>query len=148
MMLSPHFSLAELTKSSTASRLDIDNIPDDDQIAALKLVALNILEPVRENYRPFAPSSGYRCPELNRIIGRSYRSQHTKGEAVDFEMVGVDNYNLACWCQDNLKFDQLILECYERTPASGWVHISYVKKGNRNQVLTIGRRGTFEGLHR
>ena len=48
MMLSPHFSLAELTKSSTASRLNINNTPDDVSIEALKLVAVNILEPVRE----------------------------------------------------------------------------------------------------
>tara|TARA_R110000824_G_scaffold59839_1_gene160369 strand:- start:898 stop:1344 length:447 start_codon:yes stop_codon:yes gene_type:complete len=148
MMLSPHFSLAELTKSSTASRLNIDNTPDDAQIEALKLVALNILEPVRDNYRAFTPSSGFRCQELNSAIGSNANSQHTKGEAVDFEMVGVDNYNLACWCQDSLKFDQLILECYSGSPHSGWVHASFKRAGNRGQILTISSKGIFEGLHR
>ena len=148
MMLSPHFSLAELTKSSTASRLNIDNTPDNAQIEALKLVALNILEPVRDNYRAFTPSSGFRCQKLNSAIGSNANSQHTRGEAVDFELVGVDNYNLACWCQDNLKFDQLILECYDGSPHSGWVHISYIENKNRSQVLTISSKGIFEGLNR
>ena len=147
-MLSPHFSLAELTKSSTASRLNIDNTPDDAQIEALKLVAMNILEPVRERYGAFTPSSGFRCQKLNSAIGSNANSQHTRGEAVDFELVGVDNYNLACWCQDNLKFDQLILECYDGSPHSGWVHISYIENKNRSQVLTISSKGIFEGLNR
>ena len=148
MMLSPHFSLAELTKSSTASRLNINNTPDDVSIEALKLVAVNILEPVRERYGAFTPSSGFRCQKLNSAIGSNANSQHTRGEAVDFELVGVDNYNLACWCQDNLKFDQLILECYDGSPHSGWVHISYIENKNRSQVLTISSKGIFEGLNR
>jgi|TARA_R110000822_G_scaffold90490_4_gene209265 zinc D-Ala-D-Ala carboxypeptidase len=148
MMLSPHFSLAELTKSSTASRLNINNTPDDVSIEALKLVAVNILEPVRERYGAFTPSSGFRCQKLNSAIGSNANSQHTRGEAVDFELVGVDNYNLACWCQDNLKFDQLILECYDGSPYSGWVHISYIENKNRSQVLTISSKGIFEGLNR
>jgi zinc D-Ala-D-Ala carboxypeptidase len=148
MMLSTHFSLAELTKSSTASRLNIDNTPDDAQIEALKLVALNILEPIRERYGAFTPNSGFRCQELNTAIGSSPNSQHIKGQAVDLELVGVDNYNLACWCQDNLKFDQLILECYTGSPTSGWVHISFVEKDRRDQVLTIGSKGIFSGLQR
>ena len=147
-MLSPHFSLAELTKSSTASRLNINNTPDDVSIEALKLVAVNILEPVRERYGAFTPSSGFRCQKLNSAIGSNANSQHTRGEAVDFELVGVDNYNLACWCQDNLKFDQLILECYDGSPHSGWVHISYIENKNRSQILTISSKGIFEGLHR
>ena len=148
MMLSTHFSLAELTKSSTASRLNIDNTPDDAQIEALKLVALNILEPIRQRYGAFTPNSGFRCQELNTAIGSSPNSQHIKGQAVDLELVGVDNYNLACWCQDNLKFDQLILECYTGSPTSGWVHISFVEKDRRDQVLTIGSKGIFSGLQR
>ena len=148
MMLSPHFSLAELTKSSTASRLNIDNTPDNAQIEALKLVALSILEPIRERYGAFTPNSGFRCQELNTAIGSSPNSQHIKGQAVDVEVVGVDNYNLACWCQDNLKFDQLILECYDGSPHSGWVHISYIENKNRSQVLTISSKGIFEGLNR
>ena len=148
MMLSTHFSLAELTKSSTASRLNIDNTPGDAQIEALKLVALNILVPIRERYGAFTPNSGFRCQELNTAIGSSPNSQHIKGQAVDLELVGVDNYNLACWCQDNLKFDQLILECYTGSPTSGWVHISFVEKDRRDQGLTIGPKGIFSGLQR
>ena len=67
MRLSDHFTLQELTKSSTAERKSIKNDPDNMQIESLKNVCLNILEPVRTNYGvPLRPSSGFRCLELNR----------------------------------------------------------------------------------
>jgi hypothetical protein len=127
MMLSTHFSLSELTKSSTATRKGIDNTPDDTVTENLIVLCTEILEPVREHYGiPFVPNSGYRSLELNRAIGSSDRSQHVTGKAVDFEIPGVDNRDVALWVMDNCQFDQLILEFYrEGEPASGWVHCSY-----------------------
>jgi len=137
MRLSDHFTLQELTKSSTAERKGIKNAPDDTQIESLKDVCLNILEPVRTNYGvPLRPSSGFRCLELNRAIGSSDSSQHVKGEAVDFEVPHISNEDLAHWIMLNLDYDQLILEFYrEGEPNSGWVHCSYVKGNNRKKAL-------------
>ena len=92
---------------------------------------------------PFAPSSWYRGPELNEAIGGSARSQHVKGEAVDFELPHVDNWELAEWCYRNLDFDQLIVEfMVEGDPTAGWVHCSYRDDGgNRGNALRI-QRGT------
>jgi zinc D-Ala-D-Ala carboxypeptidase len=78
---------------------------------------------------------------LNKAVGGSATSQHCKGEAVDMEVPGVPNYELAKWIQDNLEFDQLILEFYTSgIPDSGWVHCSYKHGGpQRNSVLTAAR---------
>jgi zinc D-Ala-D-Ala carboxypeptidase len=127
MMLSKHFSLSELTKSDTATRKGIDNTPNDQEVENLIVLCNEILEPVREHYGiPFAPNSGFRCLELNRALGSSDKSQHVSGNAVDFEVPGVDNREVALWVMENCDFDQLILEFYkEGKPSSGWVHCSY-----------------------
>jgi len=139
MRLSDHFTLAEFTKSQTADRHDIDNTPDDAQTERLKILCENVLEPVRKHFgKSFSPSSGFRSEELCVKIGSKTTSQHAKGEAVDFEIPGVDNKELAYWIVDNLDFDQLILEYYKPgVPDSGWVHVSFKGEGNRNEVLTM-----------
>jgi len=113
----------------------------------MKLVCENILEPVRENYaRPIAPSSGYRSVNLCEAIGSNSKSQHALGQAVDFEVMGVDNYELAMWISENLSFDQLILECY-KGGNTGWVHCSYRSKDeNRHQCLTYDGSKYRQGL--
>ena len=136
MMLSDHFSLAEMTKSQTAERRNLPNNPDKDAIDAMKLLCINILEPVRNHFdKPFTPSSGFRSAELCVAIGSSVSSQHTKGEAADFEVPGVSNLDLATWIVGNLDFDQLILEFY-KGGNTGWVHCSFKQDGNRRDVLT------------
>ena len=139
MKLSKNFYLSELVKSATADRLGIDNTPPQEVIDKLRLVAVNILQPVRDHFMvPFIPSSGYRCLELNRAIGSKDNSQHVKGEAVDLEVAGVSNLELYFWIRDNLKYDQLILEYYDKyKPNSGWIHASYKKEGNRQQAIEI-----------
>ena len=149
MMLSKHFSLSELTKSDTAIRKGIDNTPNDQEVENLILLCNEILEPVREHYGiPFAPNSGFRCLDLNRAIGSSDKSQHVSGKAVDFEISGLDNKEVALWVMDNCDFDQLILEFYkEGEPSSGWVHCSYdVDKEHRKSARIFdGRTWTALG---
>ena len=95
--LSKHFSLEEMIKSGTAARLNLDNTPNKEQIENLKALCENILEPLREYYesRPIMVSSGFRSEKLSEAIGSSSRSQHCKGEAVDFEIPGFDNKQVA-----------------------------------------------------
>ena len=149
MRLTEHFTLKELTKSQTATRLGIDNQPDSEQMLKLRLLCSNILEPIREAYNiPFTPSSGFRSVALNSKIGGNKNSQHCKGEAADIEIPGVNNIELAFWIKDNLNFDQLILECWDGTPDSGWVHISFATEP-RYEVLTFTKKlGYKEGLPR
>ena len=141
--LSTHFSLKEFTRSQTAERKGIKNKPNDEEIENLKLLCEKILEPVREHYGiPFTPSSGFRSFELNNAIGGANKSQHMKGQAVDFEIPGVPNMETALWIKEHLDYDQLLLEFYkEKIPDSGWVHCSYVGSENRKESRRYdGRR--------
>ena len=148
MQLTANFTLEELTKSQHALRNNIDNAPGDDAVGCLRQVAQSILHPVREQFGvPFTPSSAFRCSELNQAIGGSQRSKQILGQAVDFEVPGVSNFDLAVWIRDNLEFEQLILECYTLgEPNSGWVHVSFVEGENRNEVLTYGDGDYQQGL--
>ena len=147
MKLSKHFSLEELCKSQTATRLGIDNLAKDENVITnLKIICENILEPIRENYGiPFSPNSAYRSPKLNNAVGSSHKSQHLKGQAVDIEIPSIDNYELAQWIRNNLDFDQLILEFYNGGPSSGWVHVSFAEE-NRKQLLTFNGKDWNSGL--
>jgi zinc D-Ala-D-Ala carboxypeptidase len=146
--LSENFRLSEFTKSNTAIRLEIDNTPDDAAITMLEVLAISVAQPIRDHYNKATTiSSGYRCLDLNRALNSSDNSQHVLGEAIDLEVSGVDNYVLATWVKENLEYDQLILEFYDGSPASGWVHISLASSGNnRKECLTIDKGRARHGI--
>ena len=136
MNLSRNFSLQELIKSDTAIRRGIDNNPNADQIEKLKALCENILQPVRDHFGRVKVTSGFRSMELCTAIGSSVNSQHAKAEAADFEVMGVDNAELADWIRRELPYDQLILEFYTPgEPNSGWIHCSYTPDQPRKQFL-------------
>ena len=141
MNLSRNFTLQELIKSDTAIRQGIDNNPNADQIEKLKFLCENILQPVRDHFGRVKVTSGYRSSDLCVAIGSSVNSQHAKAEAADFECIGVDNAELADWINQNLPYDQLILEYYKTgEPNSGWIHCSYKSPtDNRKQTLRAFR---------
>ena len=140
LQLSEHFNLKEFTRSETAIRKRIDNTPNAEHAENLKKVCEKILQPVRNHFgKPVRINSGYRGPALNAAVGGSSKSQHCNGMAVDFEIDGLPNPELAKWVSENCEFDQIILEFYDpkEGPNSGWVHASYTSKGtNRKQKLT------------
>lgn len=150
--LTKNFTLEECCYSDTAKKLGIQNIPDESGISKLKLLCEKIAQPIRDHYgKPVTVNSGYRGPELNKAVGGASKSQHCKCEALDLEIKGVSNYDLAMWIKDNLDFDQLILEYADNIKNdknSGWVHVSYSSEStNRHQVLTINKKiGTKVGL--
>lgn len=149
MLVSQHFPLHECIRSGTATRLGISNIPGEVTLDRMKRTAQHILEPVRLHYGvPFRPNSFFRCLKLNRVLKSKDTSQHVTGEAVDMEVPGVPNIDLALWVKNNLVYDQLILEFYKGDdPTAGWVHVSYIDGSNRNLVATISREnGYVEGL--
>lgn len=133
VMITPHFSYKEMTRSGTALRMGIDNSPPADHLNNLKLICVNVLEPVRKVYGPVTVNSGYRSMALNMVINPMTTtltkvSKHCLGQAVDFEVPGIENVTLANWCVANIPdFDQVILEFYTPgDPNSGWVHVSWV----------------------
>jgi putative chitinase len=123
--------------SPTAKRLGIPNTPTPAHIENMRYCCEKILEPVRAKFGPVTINSSYRAPLVNKAVGGSATSQHVNGQAIDFEVKGVDNKKVADWVADNLEFDQVILEFYAAGDKnSGWVHASIKKEGgNRKQRL-------------
>lgn len=141
MRLTRNLSLAEMIKSNTAKRLGIKNSPTDEHLGNMILWAENIFQPIRDQFQePIIISSGYRSEKLNKAIGGSLNSQHSKGQAgdIDQDNVGtkVTNRDVFDFILDHLDFDQLILEFPDSDGNPSWVHVSYVgEKENRGQVL-------------
>ena len=135
MKLSKNFSLAEMTKSQTASRMGLDNNPSEDEQENLRLLCERVLQPVRDHFnKVLTISSGFRNIVLSQKIGSSAKSQHCAGEAADFEIFGVPNNQVSDWIKEDMMFDQLILEFWEPgQPNAGWIHVSYKKEINSNR---------------
>lgn len=130
MKISKNFDLDEFTKSETASSKHIDNsIQTEEQLNALTNLIVNLLQPIRDLYgKPMKVNSGFRCAELNKLVGGVQSSQHTLGEAADIacdDPEGLKNLLL----NSNIEFDQCGV--YKH-----FVHLSLKVKGNdRNHVF-------------
>ncbi len=135
MQLSRNFALSEFERTSTG----LPNKVPDALIPKLQDLCEHVLEPVRAHFgKPVRINSGYRSPAVNKAVGSKPNSQHARGEAVDLEIPGVSNLDVARWIKANLSVDQLILEAHKPgQPSSGWVHVSWVPNGRRNQALTM-----------
>lgn len=139
MKISEHLDLSELIRSESAKRNGISNMPIEAHIANFKVLAEKVFEPIRNHFRcPIHISSGYRSEALNKAIGGSATSQHSKGQAVDVDMDGtpngVTNLDIFKFIKDNLIFDQLIAE-FPTKGNPNWVHVSYNEGKNRKQIL-------------
>ncbi len=135
MNITDNFTLEEMLSSATARAHGINNydVPYEIVIALTKLCVC-ILQPIREHFKePVIISSGYRCPNLNKIVGGVTNSQHIKGQAADIYLDGDTKREAEyfSWIRKNLDYDQLILEGNEKT---SWIHVSYISpKKNRKK---------------
>ena len=130
-----YFTFNELCESGTAKTHNIDNTPSEQIKINLRNFVDNCLDVIRVKYgKPITISSGYRCPELNRIVGGAITSQHTKGQAADLKGKNrAENEIIFNGIKELGCYDQLINE-YNFS----WVHVSLVSnKKNRKQILVI-----------
>ena len=136
MNLSPNLTLAEVVKSNTAIRLNIDNSNmSEDVLNNLKALAEHVFQPTRDQLGPIRISSGYRSPALNSAIGGAQNSQHSKGEALDLQGIRCSNKAIFQFIKNNLVFDQLIWE-FGNDNNPHWVHVSYKRdNSNRKSIL-------------
>jgi len=141
-MISKHISDKEGVYSITATRKGLDNTPDGEQLANMKLLAEKVFEPLREWVGgPIRINSFFRGPELNTAIGGSSKSQHCKGQAMDVDDGGCNKTNAEMYrfIKDELEFDQMIWEFGDENNPN-WVHVSYVSEdSNRNRCLRADR---------
>jgi hypothetical protein len=155
MQITQHLNLAELTRSETAKRKGISNMPKPEHIENLKNLAINIFEPIRRYFdTPIHISSGYRSVDLNKAIGGAGKivdgkyiptSQHCLGEAIDIDMdgsnSGITNKHVFDYIKKHLNFDQLIWE-FGTKDNPEWIHVSYKTNGKqRKQVLRAVKQG-------
>jgi len=137
-MISKHISDKEGVYSRTAMRKEIDNIPNEDELKNMKLLAKEVFEPLRRWVDgPIKINSFFRSEELNKAIGGAKSSQHCKGQAVDIDDTfgSATNAQMYNFIKENLNFDQMIWE-FGDSDNPDWVHVSYVCcKTNRNRCL-------------
>lgn len=142
-----YFSIRELTKSATATRLGIDNTAKGAVLASLTTLINCVLDPLRERWgAPIVVTSGYRCAALNKVVGGAASSQHTKGEAADIRSLSdsrADNMRLLrLLLGSDIEFDQVICEYPDNDGRPDWIHVSYKASGrNRRSMLTARRVG-------
>ena len=136
--ISKHISYKEATRSNTALRRGIDNIPDVEELENMKVIAEKVFEPLRKWVGgPIKINSFYRSPELNVAIGGSKKSQHCHGQAIDIDDTYGHRSNASMFhhLRYSLDYDQIIWEFGDdKNPA--WVHVSYVsEEKNRHRCL-------------
>ena len=137
-MISEHISYKEGVYSITATRLGIDNTPNNEQLDNMELIAEKVFEPLREWVGgPIKINSFFRGSGLNKAIGGARKSQHMSGQAMDIDdgYGHATNAEMYYWIKENLDFDQLIWE-FGDDDNPNWLHVSYVsKEDNRNRCL-------------
>lgn len=133
-----NFKLSEFFASSTANENGIKNEPNLDERVTVErninLLVVNVLDPLRDVLRtPITIKSGYRNPQVNKLVGGVNNSQHMSGYAADFHVKGFTGSmmrNVFLYIYDNMDFDQLI---YYRT--KNIIHVSYVENSNRHEAF-------------
>lgn len=137
-----YFTIKELYKSETATRLKIDNIPTPEVFLHLEELGV-VLDSLREYYgKPIIVSSGYRCEKLNKAVGGATNSGHLTGYAADLVPANGDfetfKKTVLKWAKEkNIKYDELLIE--KNSKGSTWVHFSlkYVTKQQRMKCFSL-----------
>jgi hypothetical protein len=141
MRLSPHFTLAEFTRSEAAARRGIDMAPPPHVVRNLQRLANEVLEPIRDAVGvPLIITSGYRPPALNALVGGAPASDHMAGMAADFVALGLGLEQLAFAVRrtaTSLPIAKAILEF------SQWMHVSLDPSGRvpARRFLIAAREG-------
>lgn len=131
ILLTPHFSMAEMT---TTKHVHLQDVPT--QIVADRMKALCMqLEAWRVVSGPLLVTSGYRSVAVNAAVGGARKSQHLVGEAADVIPV---RGRMRAWLElldlvrgQGLPIDQAII--YEGAPH---IHVSHTtRRKNRGEFL-------------
>jgi len=150
--LSKYYNLGQLSKHSIVAKSAIPkggNMGKKQQeiIDNLKTLAVNVLDPIREQYPNVMVTNAFR--------NRSGSSQHNTGNAADLQFSGASKkeyYDIAIWIRENIPHDQMLLEYKNTGSGNPWIHISLKESGNRTQIMTFhnhrryGEVGKFYNL--
>lgn len=140
--ISKNITYSQAIYSGAAIKNKIGNIPSERNLINMEILAEMVYEPI---YTYFGGSiyitSFYRSPEVNKKLKGAKNSQHQaiNGAALDFVSIDpkISNKDIFHWIIDNLEFDQLISEYADAEGNPKWIHVSFNKDKNRNQVIYI-----------
>ena len=136
LMLSPHFSYEEMTRSTWAEENGVDNTPDELQLAGLINLCWKLGEPLREVFGPIRVNSAFRCQAVNEGVHGVGNSKHLSGEAMDIylpsEKLGKEYF---MFIQKNVDFDQLLFE--HNRSGEMWIHCSVCLDPKENRHMAI-----------
>ena len=140
LTMAKYFKAAEMLKSETAEKNKINNTPSAEVQQNIEEL-LEVLDNLREFYgKPIKITSGFRCTELNKLVGGSPTSAHVIGYAADLQPIGdtFENFKAEVlrWLDTGVKFDQCIIE---KSKSAQWVHFGlYNRKGQqRGQQFSL-----------
>lgn len=121
---SEYFTLQEFIRSSTATRLKIDNTPSAEILRNIEYGVQMVLDPLRRiHQRPIIITSGFRCAKLNKAVGGVTNSWHTKGNAAD---IHIQDENEAKEIFEILKtLPSVDTVLFEHSRSSQWIHVQW-----------------------
>ncbi len=129
-----NFKMSELIHSDTAAKYNINNMPDINSLDNMLILIIDCLQPIRELLgKAVFINSGYRCSQLNKLVGGSPTSEHLKGMACDFHCYGLYPKQIVKLIKNSdIQYTQLI---EEHSKNKSWVHISYNKDDLKRETL-------------
>jgi len=123
MQLSKYFTLEDLT---VTSHTEVNNQPDTFALENLKRVAL-LLDLIYDQIGPFRVTSGYRSPELNRVLAGDHpvstTSYHMRGLAADMRPENDTPFNFFVKILNSPIFSS-VGELINEADEQGIVHVS------------------------
>jgi uncharacterized protein YcbK (DUF882 family) len=136
MKLSNNFTLKEAIKTNTG----LPNDPDKKAMSFSLLLAIFILQPIRDKFGRYEINSWYRSSRVNRAVGGSSTSQHLEGQAADGYPEEADTFEVYKWIveKSGLDFGQCIIY-----PAKGFIHISLPRINKPNKQALICHEGDY-----
>ena len=141
MKITANFTLEELTRSATAKRNGIDNTPTKEVLERLTKLCEDILQPIRDRYgKPIVVTSGYRCPELNKLVKGSPTSQHQYGEAADIHTVSdtaEDNKKLFKLIEQMILDGDIVVGQLINEYDYNWIHVSLPTARHKNHIFSV-----------
>lgn len=127
-----NFQYKEFTKSNTAMRRGIPNVPNNEQWRCVEALVVNILQPIRQKFGRLRITSGFRSVALCEAIGSNKNSNHARGQAADIEPLAkrVTLLDVLKYVSTSLPHRELIAEYFP----DGWIHVAYREGGNIKEL--------------